>query len=231
MSRGTWKILNSWWLLLTFTMFFNWVAFLYIGITAKYRKWIYYGAIYSIPFVLVCALPDSGPIYDMLSDIVVSMLLLLWLISIFHAFSLRNEYLIRREHVLSVGRDNEEELRRKIEKEFDNPSSTIFNKSLSNKSPEPNLNNRIDQGDTEEPKMVDINNDSEQAIAGLPGVGIILAKRAIELRESEPFKSVDDFGEILGLKPHIIEQIRPLIVINVSEKLNEPETLGRVVDF
>jgi DNA uptake protein ComE-like DNA-binding protein len=85
--------------------------------------------------------------------------------------------------------------------------------------------------DTEEPKMVDINNDSEQAIAGLPGVGIILAKRAIELRESEPFKSVDDFGEILGLKPHIMEQIRPLIMINVSEELNEPETLGRVVDF
>ena len=51
MSRRLWGLINSWWLILPFTIYLNWLAFLYVGVTAKHRKWILYGVLYSIPFI------------------------------------------------------------------------------------------------------------------------------------------------------------------------------------
>ena len=66
-------------------------------------------------------------------------------------------------------------------------------------------------------------------IAKLPGVGLILAKKAVKLRQTSQFESIEEFGEALGIKPHILEQIRPSVVI--SNRETKIQKGGRLVDI
>jgi DNA uptake protein ComE-like DNA-binding protein len=81
--------------------------------------------------------------------------------------------------------------------------------------------------------LVDLNHASEQELAALPSIGIILAKRAVDLRETRGgFRSVEDFGEALDLKPHKVERIRPLVSASTPvQRSQPPESPGRVVDY
>jgi DNA uptake protein ComE-like DNA-binding protein len=81
--------------------------------------------------------------------------------------------------------------------------------------------------------LLDINTASEEQLSGLPSMGIIMAKKAIALRtETGEFTSVDAFGQVLGLQPHVMERIRPLITVSVLPKSPQPPRRGgRVVDF
>ncbi len=53
---------------------------------------------------------------------------------------------------------------------------------------------------------VDLNAASATELAGIPGVGPVLAKRIIEAR---PFQSVDDLRAVKGIGPKIYTRIRP----------------------
>ncbi len=229
MSKGNWRIINSWWILITFTVYFYWAAFFYIGATAQNMKWILYGVIYTIPFILYQIFPATGPNPSDISMSIGVLFYIFWIASIIHAFMLRKEYLIRLETLKKYNSNKEEDLREKIENEF--KQNNVSNRrpiQKSNSIPNSSPKNNIPEA---KPKLVDINNDSEHAISELPGIGIILAKKAIEIREIRDFESVDDFGQSLDLKPHIVEQIRPFIVLNPSNRVFEPETSGRRVDF
>ena len=119
-SKGRrWEILHSLWIGWTFTLgFFNWVAFLYIGLRARRARWAIWGVFYSVPFVLAMIFAGSPAFEGWIGDLTVALTLLLGLISIFHAFRVRKEYLIRlgalREGV--TGRD--ESSRREVEREY-----------------------------------------------------------------------------------------------------------------
>lgn len=64
----------------------------------------------------------------------------------------------------------------------------------------------------------DVNNCSEAELTALPGISIITAKKIIKYRETErPFKSVEDFIEVMQIKPHFAKQLRKLIC---AEKVN-----------
>lgn len=83
-------------------------------------------------------------------------------------------------------------------------------------------------------EVVDVNSASEATLAQLPGVGVILAKQALAQREAQGgFKSVDEFGAALQLKPHILERIRPLVVVSTPSTTPQPHSrpLGRRIDF
>lgn len=102
-----WELLHSLWIGWTFTLgFFNWVAFLYIGLRAKQRKWIYWGLFYSIPFVLAMLTPNS---VDWLWNVIVALTIVLGIIGIIHAFRIRDEYLLHVE-ALQQGRSRVEEI-------------------------------------------------------------------------------------------------------------------------
>jgi hypothetical protein len=75
--------------------FFYWIAFFYIGIRAKQKKWIVWACVYLIPFItgFVIDTSASGP----LSGIWVLSMLGLQIASIVHAFKVRNEYLVHLE--------------------------------------------------------------------------------------------------------------------------------------
>ena len=57
---------------------------------------------------------------------------------------------------------------------------------------------------------IDLNTATEAEIALLPGVGEILAMRAVSEREVRGgFRSVEEFVKAIGLRPEVIERIRP----------------------
>jgi competence protein ComEA len=61
--------------------------------------------------------------------------------------------------------------------------------------------------------QVDINQADWPELAQLPGVGITLAQRIVERRESEgPFRTHDQLLDIRGIGPKTLEAIRPYLL-------------------
>ncbi|WP_438349359.1 hypothetical protein ACP8HI_01315 [Paenibacillus sp. FA6] len=113
-----WKLAQSWWILLPFTFYFNWIAYIYIGRKVKHKRWTMYGALYAIPFFLV--------FIDMLFKINSSILTYVWsvslllgtFISIIHAFNIRIEFLTRLEARQFAKKYLDETLIHQIESEY-----------------------------------------------------------------------------------------------------------------
>lgn len=258
-----WKIMQSWWILLTFSLMFNWVAFFYIASRAKNKRWALWGLIYSIPFILLFSemLQEDTLPYDLM----MTSLFLGCIFSIFHGFKVRKEFLLRLEARELASRGEEAILKDKIESEYGVKLSAEGSKPLRRSEPlsaeqrgalqaddlpvaQDVYKQRADEAlmqletpneeSTEvinpEPmalEVVDLNTATESDLAGLPGVGAILAKKAIQHRQTnDGFRSVDEFFELLGLKPHVMDRVRPLITVqSLSEE--PPKLKGRVVDF
>ncbi|MGN0527648.1 MAG: helix-hairpin-helix domain-containing protein [Eubacterium sp.] len=67
-------------------------------------------------------------------------------------------------------------------------------------------------------QTVDINTASEDALAGLQGLNIIDAKKAIQYREANGgFKSVDEFFSVINAKPHIIARLENQLTLSVYQ--------------
>ena len=79
---------------------------------------------------------------------------------------------------------------------------------------------------------VDVNSAPVEALADLPGIGAILARKAFDIREQTGgFVSLESFAEALGLKPHIIERIRTIVVVGPVSEAPAEVLKGRMVDF
>lgn len=239
MNKGTyWQIKNSLWILLTFTIVLNWVAFFIIGYKVKYKKWSMYGALYALPFTLFIIFDEMFFVGETLIGLV---LFAGWVSSMIHAFRIRKEYLLRLEAIELRKPEDERRLRGKIESEYgvqlkQKTSSSQMNGQQTNPIPPPILTTT--QADNwiqpiqPNPVPVDLNHASELELAELPGVGAILAKKAIKERENRGgFRSLEDFSQPLGLKPHIVERIRPLVVVTVPKEDQPQQWSGRMVDF
>jgi hypothetical protein len=111
-SRGKrWELLHSLWIGWTFTLgFFSWVAFLYIGVRARKIRWVLWGLIYLIPFVYELAARASTKFWPSTWDyswqgtaITVSYFVI-GAVSVYHAFRVRKEYLVRLDSLLEGGK-------------------------------------------------------------------------------------------------------------------------------
>lgn len=79
---------------------------------------------------------------------------------------------------------------------------------------------------------LDINSAPLEALADLPGIGAVLARKALDLREKTGgFVSLESFTEALGLKPHIVERIRTLVAVGPVSEAPAEVLKGRMVDF
>ena len=118
-SKGkSWELLHSLWIgwtILTLGLF-NWIAFVYIGIRAKQRKWILWGLLYSGPFLFSIFYGPEAP--EWLVNLGVALELLLWAVSILHAFIARKEYLLRLEALQHRKGDSEALLKRQLADEY-----------------------------------------------------------------------------------------------------------------
>jgi hypothetical protein len=90
-----WELLHSLWIAWTFTLgLFSWVAFAYIGIRARHPRWVLWALFYALPVILF-AVPVWAP--ESWTNLTLSASALLGLVSIVHAFLVRNDYLLRLE--------------------------------------------------------------------------------------------------------------------------------------
>lgn len=255
MSRRSWELLHSLWIILTFTYFTNWLAFIYVGLRTRNRRWSLYGVIYLLPFIIsqfVVGLYDNSAvtvgkeviISNPVTDVMGYIFMIAWLISIVHAFYIRKEYLLRLESVEQIHNAEDIYFQRRLKEREDAKERELrqnINRDYNmdyyeSRWPKTSDNAHNDQNVTvdktfKEPAhlLVDINHDPAEVIAELPGVGIILAKKAVKLRQDSQFESIEEFGEALGLKPHILEQIRPSVVISDLE--TKIQRSGRLVDI
>ena len=53
----------------------------------------------------------------------------------------------------------------------------------------------------------------------LPGIGPTLAKRIVETREAEPFRSVEDLRRVRGIGVKTLEKLRPLVVVGKKKEV------------
>ena len=76
-----------------------------------------------------------------------------------------------------------------------------------------NSNKKANLKPIDDLEKLDINNCSEVEMTALPGVSIVMAKRAVKRREEiGGFKTIDEFFSFLELKLHMQEQLRYKIV-------------------
>lgn len=86
-------------------------------------------------------------------------------------------------------------------------------------------------------KDININTCDQEDLMRLPGIGVIQAKRAVEYRSANGgFRSVDEFVELLKIKPHFAVQIFRIAVVDEPaadqpDKAPESGAGGRVFDF
>ena len=66
---------------------------------------------------------------------------------------------------------------------------------------------------------VDINRCTQSELMTLPGIGVVQAKKAMEYREQNGgFRSLDEFVEVLQIKPHFAVQIFSRAVVSQAER-------------
>ncbi|RHW66663.1 hypothetical protein DZC34_00945 [Clostridium botulinum] len=81
-------------------------------------------------------------------------------------------------------------------------------------------------------ELLDINSCNELELSRLPGMGLILAKKAVNLRNSKNgFDSVDEFIEMVGVKPHFVDTVKSMICCNSVKTVETVKMSGRRVDF
>ena len=64
------------------------------------------------------------------------------------------------------------------------------------------------------PEKVDINNASVEELTDLPGISVIMAKKAIKRREDiMGFKTIDEFLSYLNVQPTVAENLKPILYL------------------
>jgi len=244
--------MESKWIIWTFVPILNWAGWIHAGVRAKYVKYFLIGGLYGIPFMLAMAFseekrPDGK--YSTAYNLVMTLNMISWIGGIVHAQIVKKEVNLRIKYASqSPARTSvDDQLERKIAGEYGVPitaSPTAPSPATQRPAVPPQSVPRGLAPPLAAPPQtvvasptsasVDVNSASEQQIASLQGVGPILAKKAIKFRQSErPFQSVDDFAQVLGLKPHILQQLRPRVVANAPAQTARAveKRSGRVVDF
>lgn len=223
-----WELRNSLWIIWSFTLILGCIGFFWIGGRTGKRKWIVSGVIYLIiNFGLIYVIAPLKSINTIYSNIATVIFCLGWFAAIVQSFMSRKEYLIRREAVIDLMDSTRDSYRNEIREDYFGKSEQPLNSSPLPISPK---NTAMPQAGVQK---VNLNICSEQDLANLPGVGIALAKRAIEIREQTGgFASVQDFNQRLGLMPHFTVQIENLAFVTLIEpKITPTEDGGRVIDI
>jgi len=183
------------------------IGLIYIGLKMAKAKWFLYGFVYTlVPIILMFIFYNQITNDVLVRNKIIGVCIIDYFIALIHCFYLALDYLILL--------DSKEE--RKAEES---------------------------EGYTEEPSiqessrkdMLDINSCNEDELAELPGIGLILAKKAIKMRsEKGSFASVDDFIEKLNIAPHYAEKLSEILCCDTIQENDKPEAFkvkGRMVDY
>ena len=237
-----WKIRNSLWIIWSFIPLFNGIGMLYAGLKVKVYKWSGYGLIYlAITWAPILFIKEFN------TDVGILLFFINYLVCIIHSFKIRQECLLRIEILKDLGAKNAKQAETDISEEqvdkvneitnMEKPAYSSINKdndalmteksAVSPKIPNlEELNKKV---------LLDINSCTEDELAELPGVGLILAKEAIKIRSQKgSFASVDEFIEKLNVNSHYVARIREMICCGTAQANKKPEAFkvkGRMVDY
>ncbi|MCM3443105.1 helix-hairpin-helix domain-containing protein [Metabacillus halosaccharovorans] len=81
--------------------------------------------------------------------------------------------------------------------------------------------------------LVNLNTATEDELTELPGMTVILAKKAIAIRDSKGgYSSIEEFARELGLSDMKFERLKPLIKVDINQtQVPNYAGRGRTVDF
>jgi hypothetical protein len=221
---------------------------MYISAKTKKKAWAVWGLIYAIPFILL-----SFEVYDAKStayDYLIFAAIMSTVMSVIHAFNIRKEYLSR----LQYRKAYEAEMERHLAYDYDPDTKDYDDEEYEDEdyededyededyeyeNEEDYEEEEVMASQTEEAtlssnssSLLDLNIATEAQISDLPGVGIILAKKAIKHREENgQFSTVEEFFQLLQLKQYAIDRLRPLVVVTNSSSLSPQTNRRRLVDY
>jgi DNA uptake protein ComE-like DNA-binding protein len=233
------------WYVLPALIFLGFASLIYIGIRTKTKKWIFSGIIHSVLFINFVVATEVYAVTSLAYDLAVGAFFISYVWALLQCiFSIR-EYLMRLQVVQSLRKDT---LSASIEADYgvrlqtQTPQSTPPPvQHVAVNEPAPIVDNRAESvvessTPVTEPTSgtLDINAASEEELAKLPGIGLILAKKAVAHRQQiGGFATTNQFFEYLQLKPHIVERIQSRVSASKPENstnVNENPS-GRLVDF
>lgn len=108
--------------------------------------------------------------------------------------------------------------------------STIYSPSVTPSGSSATPTTSLSQGEARQ--LLDLNTAQEPELAGLPGVGAVLAKRIVaERHQRGGFQSVDELADAIGLKPHVLQRVRGNLTVGQRPEAPADRPRGRVVDF
>ncbi|MBN3553657.1 helix-hairpin-helix domain-containing protein [Fictibacillus nanhaiensis] len=236
-DRGKfWEMKNSIWMLWVFLTFgfFNYISFFYVSYKVKQRKWFVAGILYSIPFILMMITADTVLSDTWLNDVGTMSYIIGYIVSILHVIKIRPEYLLRLDAKLSSGYKEKEidYLKKTIAREYGAASVIEKQPVLPSKTVDEQIKFKEEKEMRVEQVM--INETTEEELAKVPGIGGLFAKKIISTRSQENgFQSFNHFVEVLSVKPHLAEKIRPYLLFPEKEPVvvSAKKTEGRVIDF
>lgn len=214
-----WRLLQSWWIVLSFIPLLPWLPFLYIAARTKRNSWAVWSFVYAVPnFIFFFTdYPHESSAYDM----VLAASMMSTLVAIIHSFVIRKDYLNRLEFKSEYGArvGTEREI---TSGETASASSSSSSREIPNFREVPHAaiplqnhqhgNQEIAERKSNSP--LNINLASEEELADLPGIGILLSKKAIYHRQRNgQFTTLGEFFELLQLKDYEIHRLVPLLTV------------------
>lgn len=228
-----WEWRNSLWMLWTFFTlgFLNYISFFYVAHKVKQRKWFKAGLIYAALFIFMIVTTEIFPEDHWFYDLAFTIYFVGWIVSIIHCIKIRPEYLLRLEAVQATGKNELDELKRKIAMEY----GTKKEKELASQEQKKRELKVTEEKKEDKPiSVVSINDATVEELGKIPGIGTLFAKKIVDVREQEGgFTSLDHFVAALNIKPHVLERIEPYLSFPEKEVVEEPKkkATGRIIDF
>ncbi len=145
------------------------------GMRSKKKQWTIIG----LAYIIVCCIVMSVDF--------VNICVIIWFVSIIHTVIIGKEYCMRLK-VLKESKDILAEREREQEEK-------IYQELMGEgrKSKESRIEENVQTA------VMDINSCGEAELGTVPGIGLILAKRIIDIRREQPFESVDEFYKRAGI--------------------------------
>lgn len=210
-----WRILNSLWLILAFVPVLNFTAFLYIGTKARDKTYIISGAIHLTITVILMVI-----FFASFADALFFLAVLHYIVIVVQALLSRKKYLWK----LRKQQDQEFLANQLYEQQFASRVAETMAGSGTQPAQNPvNFAAAVEAPVYEAPvyeapavsmALVNVNDCDEAALAALPGLSIVDAKKAIAYREQHgAFPTVESFIATLGIKPHIAVQLTGRITV------------------
>lgn len=243
-SKSTmWESLNSWWIFLSY-MCLAWAAFFYIGSRAKKKVWVILGGIYLFLFIILMGLYRGYEEHTIFFMFYVAF----FISGIILSYKFKKEYLIRLEMLQerNINQIEYEDFQEQIAKEFAEKGISVGSseqievfKDIVPKE-DITIENSSELEDEEiysskNSAPIDINSCSIESLSKLPGITLILAKKAVNYRKNNNgFASVEEFYKVVDLKPHFIAQISDSLICNPpAEKASTADDtqIGRSLDL